>query len=28
MIDIMAARLGGGTAWRHWRDMDPTPSAT
>jgi transposase len=23
MIDVMAARLGGGTAWRHWRDMKP-----
>ncbi len=23
MIDVMAARLAGGTAWRHWRDMKP-----
>jgi transposase len=26
MIDVMAARLAGGTAWRHWRDMNPEPS--
>jgi len=28
MIDVMAARLAGGTTWRHWRDMKSTPSAT
>ncbi|MGH3281687.1 MAG: IS5 family transposase [Trebonia sp.] len=26
MIDVMAARLAGGTTWRHWRDMEPEPS--
>jgi transposase len=26
MIDVMAARLAGGRAWRYWRDMEPAPS--
>ena len=26
MIDVMAARLAGVRAWRHWRDMEPAPS--
>jgi transposase len=26
MIDVMAARLAGGTTWSHWRDMVTEPS--
>jgi hypothetical protein len=26
MIDVMAARLAGGRAWRNWRNIIPAPA--